>query len=121
MGKKKKKSQKKIKVDTNIQEDEQPPDYSLDNALKSAKTTETTLQTLLRGVAKGDGFIQPQTEHIKVTPQLSHESKSKIAEAYVLEDVPLTEQVKDKSKSTVETVSIEKKMKSNRINDLLIA
>lgn len=87
--KKKKPQEKEEKVD-------QIPEYSLDSALSSAKTTETTLQTLLRGVSEGKGFVRPTREgEVKVTPQLSYESKSKIAEAYVMEDIPLTQRTQD--------------------------
>ena len=59
MAKKKKKEKKK-----KIQDTEEPsveiPEYSLDSALHSAKTTETTLQTLLKGVSEGQGFVSPK-------------------------------------------------------------
>ena len=87
--KKKKPQEKEEKVD-------QIPEYSLDSALSSAKTTETTLQTLLKGVSEGKGFVRPTKEgKVKVTPQLTHESKGKIAEAYVMEDIPLTQRAQD--------------------------
>jgi hypothetical protein len=101
MGKKKKKDkkEKKKKVSDTEGDKEQILEYSLDSALNSAKTTETTLQTLLKGVSEGNGFVKPKKEgDTKITPQLSHESRSKIAEAYVLEDVPLIKRQKDKKK-----------------------
>jgi hypothetical protein len=88
------------------------PEYSLDSALHSAKTTETTLQTLLKGVSEGDGFaISKKDTDVKITPQLSHESKSKIAEAYVLEDVPLVQRTRDKT-PRASLISAPKKIKT---------
>ena len=88
MGKKKKKDVKNDIVEA----------YSLDNALKTSektlKSSEKTgadLQGLLKGVSEEKGFIAPKKEVARVAPQLSHESKKKIAEAYVLEDVPLVQ------------------------------
>jgi hypothetical protein len=81
MAKKKKKD-----VDINVVES-----YSLDNALKSSKKTGADLQGLLKGVSEDQGFLLPKKDVERVAPQLSHESKKKIAEAYVLEDVPLTQ------------------------------
>ncbi|MFX1410775.1 MAG: hypothetical protein ACFFA6_10500 [Promethearchaeota archaeon] len=88
MPKKKKKAQKKGKAEEKPQEQVGVP---LGAALKSAKKTETTLQTLLKGVSEGDGFVSSKEEQ-RIKPQLSHERRSKIAETYVLEDVPITEQ-----------------------------
>ena len=65
--------------------------YSLDNALKSSEKTGADLQGLLRGVSEDKGFIPPKKEVQRVAPQLSHESKKKIAETYMLEDVPLAQ------------------------------
>ena len=103
MGKKKKKEkkkkpqEKKEKKKKPEEKVDQISEYSLDSALSSAKTTETTLQTLLKGVSEGKGFVRPTKEgEVKVTPQLTHESKSKIAEAYVMEDIPLTQRTQDR-------------------------
>ena len=65
--------------------------YSLDNALKSSEKTGADLQGLLKGVSEDQGFIPLKKEAERVAPQLSHESKKKIAEAYILEDVPLVQ------------------------------
>ncbi|MFX0041955.1 MAG: hypothetical protein ACFE8L_03485 [Candidatus Hodarchaeota archaeon] len=86
---KKKKKEKKIRV---VEKSQQVEAASLGDALKSANKTETTLQTLLKGVSEGDGFVYPKKESQRIKPQLSHESKRIIAETYVLEDVPITEQ-----------------------------
>lgn len=97
--KKKKPQEKKKKTEEKEDIVDEISEYSLDTALSSAKTTETTLQTLLKGVSEGKGFVHPKKdEEVKITPQLTHESRSKIAEAYVLEDVPLTQQTRDKKK-----------------------
>jgi hypothetical protein len=110
---KKKKKEKKEKRQELKEEAEVMPEYSLDSALHSAKTTETTLQTLLKGVSEGDGFAIPKKDtDVKITPQLSHESKSKIAEAYVLEDVPLVQRTRDKKTSRISLISEAKKIKT---------
>ncbi|TKJ19140.1 MAG: hypothetical protein CEE43_16285 [Promethearchaeota archaeon Loki_b32] len=94
--KKKKPQEKKKKPQEKEKKVDQIPEYSLDSALSSARTTETTLQTLLKGVSEGKGFVHPSKGgKVKVTPQLTHESKSKIAEAYVMEDIPLTQRAQD--------------------------
>ena len=82
MAKKKKKEKKKI--------EEKAPIYTLDNVLKSSKKTESTLQGLLKAFTEDKGFISPKEEE-KISPQLSYEVKKKIAEDYMIEEVPLTE------------------------------
>ncbi|MFX0103933.1 MAG: hypothetical protein ACFE75_00385 [Candidatus Hodarchaeota archaeon] len=115
MAKKKKKTPKKKKVHDIEEEAELIPDYSLDLALNSAKTTETTLQTLLKGVSEGQGFVHPKRDkELKVTPKLSHESKSRIAEAYVLEDVPLAQRTLEKRKPRTSLIpEVKEKTKSS--------
>ena len=94
--KKKKKKEKRKKVEDNVDEFEPVQGYSLGAALHSTKSTETTLQGLMREVTEGKGFVRPKKEEDeKVHPQLTHESRSKIAEAYALEDVPLTQRKTD--------------------------
>jgi len=106
---KKKKKEKKKKAHEAKESSEAIPEYSLDSALSSAKTTETTLQTLLKGVSEGQGFVvKREDSDVKITPQLTHESRSKIAEAYVMEDIPLTQRIRDKEKSRVKLVPEEK-------------
>jgi hypothetical protein len=110
--KKKEKKEKRKKIQESDEVEEEISEYSLDSALHSAKKTETTLQTLLKGVSEGQGYVKPQKEgDIKITPQLSHESRSKIAEAYILEDVPLVEQSKDEKKPRTKLVVEDKKAK----------
>ncbi len=110
---KKKKKDKKKKLHEVKEDSEQIPEYSLDSAFHSAKSTETTLQTLLKGVSEGQGFVVPKKESdVKITPQLTHESRSKIAEAYVMEDIPITQRVKDKERHRAKLV-IEEKEESN--------
>jgi len=89
MGKKKKKEKKKKVVD-NTQELDITPAYSLDAALHSAKKTETTLQSLMREVSEEKVLVKKEEDE-KIRPHLSHESQSEIAEAYALEDVPITQ------------------------------
>ena len=82
MAKKKKKEKKKI--------EEKVPNYTLDNILKSSKKTESTLHGLLKTFTEDKGFISPKEEE-KISPQLSYEVKKKIAEDYVIEEIPITE------------------------------
>jgi len=89
MGKKKKKEKKK-KVEDNTQKLDQPPAYSLDAALHSTKKTETTLQSLMKEVSEEKGIVQKKEDE-KITPHLSHESQTKMAENYALEDVPIAQ------------------------------
>ena len=99
MAKKKKKEKKKI--------EEKVPNYTLDNVLKSSKKTESTLQGLLKAFTEDKGFISPKEEE-KISPQLSYEVKKKIAEDYMIEEVPLTEKKplpkvpEEKEEATVE-------------------
>ena len=99
MAKKKKKEKKKI--------EEKVPNYTLDNVLKSSKKTESTLQGLLKAFTEDKGFISPKEEK-KISPQLSYEVKKKIAEDYMIEEVPLTERKplpkvpEEKEEATVE-------------------
>ncbi len=99
MAKKKKKEKKKI--------EEKVPNYTLDNVLKSSKKTESTLQGLLKAFTEDKGFISPKEEE-KISPQLSYEVKKKIAEDYMIEEVPLTERKplpkvpEEKEEATVE-------------------
>ncbi|MFW9900552.1 MAG: hypothetical protein ACFFDY_04620 [Candidatus Thorarchaeota archaeon] len=106
---KKKKKEKKKKAHEAKESSESIPEYSLDSAFSSAKTTETTLQTLLKGVSEGQGFVvKREDSDLKITPQLTHESRSKIAEAYVMEDIPLTQRIRDKEKHRAKLVPEEK-------------
>ena len=89
MAKKKKSDKKKDAVES----------YSLDNALKSSKKTETDLQGLLKGFSETKSYVSSEPQKERIAPQLSHETKKKIAEAYALEDIPLTERPKLKEKS----------------------
>ncbi len=98
MAKKKKKEKKKI--------EEKVPTYTLDNLLKSSKKTESTLQGLLKAFSEDKGFISPKEEE-KISPQLSYEVKKKIAEDYMIEEVPLTERKTLQKKEPLPEVSEE--------------
>ena len=100
MAKKKKKEESKDVVAS----------YSLDSALKSSQKTETDLKGLLKTFIDEDDFIIPKVETERKAPQLSHESKKKIAEAYVLEDIPITERKKDANEPQSEEIKIEIKI-----------
>jgi hypothetical protein len=84
--------------------------YSLDSALKSSKKTETDLKGLLKTFIDEDDMIAPKKGLERKAPQLSHESKKKIAEAYVLEDVPITKRMKDTTVPPSEEVKKEIKV-----------
>ena len=81
MAKKKKKDKEKPKSKV--------PLDSLDNVLKTSKSTESTLHSMLKG-APEEKVTSPKEETTK-TPHLSYETKKKIAEDYMMEEVPLTE------------------------------
>ncbi|MHA2289674.1 MAG: hypothetical protein ACXABG_12895 [Promethearchaeota archaeon] len=81
MAKKKKKDKEKPKSKV--------PLDSLDNVLKASKSTESTLHGMLKGTAEEKEFVSSKEEPTK-TPQLSYETKKKIAEDYMMEGVPLT-------------------------------
>lgn len=106
---KKKKKEKRKKLEDNNDELEEFQGYSLDTALHSTKSTETTLQSLMREVTEEKGFLKSKKEEEKVQPHLSHESRSKIAEAYALEDVPLTQRKSDQKRQKIKVKPKEKK------------
>ncbi|MFX0082390.1 MAG: hypothetical protein ACFE94_11630 [Candidatus Hodarchaeota archaeon] len=110
MGKKKKKEKKK-KVVEEVEEIGDIQGYSLNDALSSTKTTKTTLQSLMEEATEGKGFVLPKKEgEEKITPHLSHESRSEIAEAYALEDVPLAQRKPSQKREKI--VAPESKEKS---------
>jgi hypothetical protein len=75
-------------------------EYTLDSALKTSKTTESTLHNLLQSVSEETSFVAPKKEETRIEPQLSYETKRKIAEDYALEDKPLSERgsIEERSK-----------------------
>ncbi|MFW9950672.1 MAG: hypothetical protein ACFFKA_11190 [Candidatus Thorarchaeota archaeon] len=81
----KKKKKEKLSADDAIAE------YNLDSALKTSKTTESTLHNLLQSVSEEPSFISSKKEDVRIEPQLSYEIKRQIADDYVLEDKPLSE------------------------------
>ncbi|MFX1497369.1 MAG: hypothetical protein ACFFBH_07575 [Promethearchaeota archaeon] len=102
MGKKKKKDKGK--------EGDSVSNYTLDGALKSSKKTETALQDLLKAFSEDMGYIALKEEDKKIEPQLSYEAKKKVAEDYVMEEVPLSE--RDKTK---ERIPVRKDIKEQNI------
>jgi hypothetical protein len=74
------------------------PEYTLDAALKSSKTTKSDLQGILRGFSEEKGYVSTPKEDKKIAPQLSYEAKQKIAEDYVMEEVPLSERASQKAR-----------------------
>jgi hypothetical protein len=62
---------------------------SLDNLLKSSKKTESALHSMLKVDTEENKFVSPKQEYAKISPQLSYETKKKIAEDYIMEEMPL--------------------------------
>jgi len=93
MAKKKKKIKEKPKSKV--------PLDSLDNILMSSKKTESTLHGMLKGVTEEKGFVSQKEEDTKIAPQLSYETKKKIAEDYILEEVPLTKRDPKKNRTPI--------------------
>ncbi|MFW9939052.1 MAG: hypothetical protein ACFFD5_15510, partial [Candidatus Thorarchaeota archaeon] len=65
-------------------------------------------QGLLRGFSEEKGFGAPKEEE-RIKPQLSYESKKKIAEDYIMEDIPLTKREKIKEEK-IKLESVEEKV-----------
>jgi hypothetical protein len=82
MAKKKKKDKEKPKSKV--------PLDTLDNILKSSKKTESALHNMLKGDTEEKTFVSLKQDDSKIAPQLSYETKKKIAEDYMMEEVPLT-------------------------------
>ena len=99
MAKKKKKDKGKKKVESST------PD--LNDALKSAKKTQSTLHGLLKVVTEEKSFISPTEEEEKIAPQLSYESKKQIADDYMLEQVPLSERASKKKRAPIPNITEE--------------
>ena len=60
--------------------------------LESTEQTQEALQSLLQGVSEGTGFYKREIKEEEVIePQLTYNAKNKIAEAYAMEDIPITE------------------------------
>ncbi len=63
-----------------------------DTPLESPVQTQDDLQSLLQGVSEGTGFYKREIKEEEVIePQLNYDAKSKIAEAYAMEEIPITE------------------------------
>jgi len=101
MAKKKKKDKTKDK--------EKPkskvPLDTLDNVLKSSKKTESALHSMLKGTSDKEVFISSKEENTKIAPQLSYETKKKIAEDYMMEEVPLTKRDPLKKRTPISETS----------------
>jgi len=93
MGKKKKEKKK---------DSPEIPEYTLDAALKSSKSMKSDLQGILRGFTEEKGYVSPQKEEKRIEPQLTYEAKKKIAEDYMMEEVPITEQESSKVRAEKE-------------------
>ena len=95
------------------------PAISLDNALKSSKKTESILQGLLKGFSEEMGFVAQKKEEERIAPQLSYESKKKIAEDYMMEAVPLSERGSLKEKEDTLELPESKIKKSENVEELI--
>jgi hypothetical protein len=88
-----KKRKEKKKESTEI------PEYTLDAALKSSKTTKSDLKGILRGFSEEKGYVSSQKQEAKIEPQLTYEAKKKIAEDYMMEEIPLSERELSKTRA----------------------
>lgn len=107
MAKKKKKVKKK---EVKKIENKEVSSYTLDTALKSSKKTESALQGLLKAFSEDNGYVASKEEEKKIEPQLSYETKKKIAEDYMMEEIPLSERGQAKER-TILTPMVEEKAK----------
>jgi hypothetical protein len=63
-----------------------------ESTVEPPKQTKEALQSLLQGVSEGKGFYRREAKKEEVIePQLSYDSKTKIAEDYLMEEVPISE------------------------------
>lgn len=97
MAKKKKKDKEKSKSKV--------PVDSLDNVLKSSKKTESTLHSMLKGDAEEKKLVSSKEVDKKIAPQLSYEIKKKIADDYVMEEVPLVKRDPIKNRTPISMIS----------------
>ncbi|MFX1338098.1 MAG: hypothetical protein ACFFDK_05785 [Promethearchaeota archaeon] len=74
---------------------------STESDLEPPKQTQEPLQSLLQGVSEGKGFYRRELKKEQlIEPQLSYDSKTKIAEDYLMEEIPISERatkVKDRT------------------------
>jgi hypothetical protein len=88
------------------------PEYTLDTALKSSKTTKSDLQGILRGFSEEKGYVSSQKQESRIEPQLTYEAKKKIAEDYMMEEIPISEreppkaQVQEKKPEKVQETDV---------------
>jgi len=97
-------------------ESKEVAEYTLDSALKSSKTTKSDLKGILRGFSEEKGYVSAPKKDKKISPQLSYEAKKKIAEDYMMEEVPISERESSKveSKEKKEPQKIEKEVKEEQ-------
>ncbi|MFX0076618.1 MAG: hypothetical protein ACFE96_14340 [Candidatus Hermodarchaeota archaeon] len=76
---------------------------NLDSVLKSSKKTESTLHDMLKVDPEEDQFVSSKDQDSKIAPQLSYETKKKIAEDYMREEVPLTKRDPLKNRTPITT------------------
>ena len=69
--------------------------------VEAPKQTEEALQSILQGVSEGKGFYHREMKKEQlIEPQLSYDSKSKIVEDYMMEEVPISERASKGKKRT---------------------
>lgn len=85
----------------------------------STEQTQEALQTLLQGVSEGKGFYRREEKKEQVIePQLSYDSKSKIAEDYLIEEVPISERKAKKTKRTLLVEAEKSKIKAEQAQEV---
>ena len=87
-----------------------------DTSLESTIQTQEDLQSLLQGVSEGTGFYKREIKEEEVIePQLNYDAKSEIAEAYAMEDIPITER-----KTTVKNETSHVESESSKIEEIKV-
>lgn len=84
------------------------------------------LQGILRGFTEEKGYVSPQKEEKRIEPQLTYEAKKKIAEDYMMEEVPITEREsskvlaqKEQKQKTIEVeVQEEQTVKEEKVSSM---
>lgn len=101
--KRKKKAAKDLAKALREKKEEIESGKTIKTAPVSAKQTQEALQSLLQGVSEGDGFYKREIKDSEqIEPRLTIDTKSEIAEQYMLEDVPLSERKSSKKRTPIQ-------------------
>jgi len=76
---------------------------TLDNVLLSSKNTESALHDMLKGDVEEKKVVSSKDDDATIAPHLSYETKKKIAEDYMMEDVPLIKRDSVKKRTPIST------------------